>query len=232
MMGTSNLHMSRSAERALHLLDTVVSAGSLTLGEAAKSTHLPTSTALRHLKALEHHGYLNRDVHGMFCVGPTFLRLALTSLREGPAAHLTTAARPHLDRLAEITGESAYLAVRERSRAVYIATAESSRAIRHVGWVGRTVPLTGTAVGAALTGSGEATVHRNTGAVEPDVSAVVAPVVGDDGAVVAALSVLGPASRLNGASMATAATALVAAADALGRALRSPEERRLDEDAP
>ncbi|RUA23776.1 MAG: IclR family transcriptional regulator, partial [Actinobacteria bacterium] len=176
-MTSSALHKSRSAERALHLLDTVVTAGSISLGDAARVAGLPTSTALRHLRALEHDGYLDRDPHGAFSVGPTFLRLALTALREGPAAHLTKAAQPHLDRLAEVTGESAYLAVRERSRAVYIATAESTRAIRHVGWVGRAVPLAGTAVGTTLTGDGEATVHRNTGAVEPDVSAAVAPVL-------------------------------------------------------
>ncbi|MBT22345.1 MAG: helix-turn-helix domain-containing protein [Actinobacteria bacterium] len=221
-MTSSTLHKSRSAERALHLLDTVVTAGSISLGDAARAVDLPTSTALRHLRALEHDGYLDRDPHGMFSVGPTFLRLALTSLREGPAAHLTTAARPHLDRLAETTGESAYLAVRERSRAVYIATAESTRAIRHVGWVGRTVPLSGTAVGTTLTGDGEATVLRNTGGVEPDVAAAVAPVMGPDGTVVAAISVLGPSSRLDDTSTDTVTTAVLVAAEALSRDLRGP----------
>jgi len=221
-MTAATLHKSRSAERALNLLDTVITAGSISLGDAASAVDLPTSTALRHLRALEHDGYLNRDPHGMFSVGPTFLRLALTSLREGPAAHLTKAARPHLDRLAEATGESAYLAVRERSRAVYIATAESARAIRHVGWVGRTVPLTGTAVGATLTGTGEATVLRNTGSVEPDVAAAVAPVLGTEGTVVAAISVLGPSSRLDNASTDTATIAVLAAAEALSHDLRGP----------
>ncbi|HJL90525.1 MAG TPA: helix-turn-helix domain-containing protein [Acidimicrobiales bacterium] len=221
-MTAATLHKSRSAERALNLLDAVITAGSISLGDAASAVDLPTSTALRHLRALEHDGYLNRDPHGMFSVGPTFLRLALTSLREGPAAHLTKAARPHLDRLAEATGESAYLAVRERSRAVYIATAESARAIRHVGWVGRTVPLTGTAVGATLTGTGEATVLRNTGSVEPDVAAAVAPVLGTEGTVVAAISVLGPSSRLDNASTDTATIAVLAAAEALSHDLRGP----------
>ncbi len=221
-MTAATLHKSRSAERALNLLDAVITAGSIGLGDAASAVDLPTSTALRHLRALEHDGYLNRDPHGMFSVGPTFLRLALTSLREGPAAHLTKAARPHLDRLAEATGESAYLAVRERSRAVYIATAESARAIRHVGWVGRTVPLTGTAVGATLTGTGEATVLRNTGSVEPDVAAAVAPVLGTEGTVVAAISVLGPSSRLDNASTDTATIAVLAAAEALSHDLRGP----------
>ena len=213
-MTSSALHKSRSAERALHLLDTVVTAGSISLGDAARVAGLPTSTALRHLRALEHDGYLDRDPHGAFSVGPTFLRLALTALREGPVAHLTKAAQPHLDRLAEVTGESAYLAVRERSRAVYIATAESTRAIR--------------AVGTTLTGDGEATVHRNTGAVEPDVSAAVAPVLGADGTVVAAISVLGPASRLDHTSIDAVTDAVLAAAGALEGDLRGPAGQRGD----
>ncbi|MDG2908405.1 MAG: IclR family transcriptional regulator [Acidimicrobiales bacterium] len=216
----STLHVARSAERALQLLDVVVSAGRMPLGEAAKAVDLPTSTALRHLRALEQHGWLDRDDAGRFSAGPAFLRLALASLREGPVAHLTAVAQPHLDRLAEATGESAYLAVRERSQAVYLAAAESSRAIRHTGWVGRTVPLDITAVGAALTGDGSPVAHRNVGAVEPDVSAAVAPVVGPDGDVVAAISVLGPAQRLRGKALDATATDVLAAAEALGRDLR------------
>ncbi len=216
----STLHVARSAERALQLLDVVVSAGRMPLGEAAKAVDLPTSTALRHLRALEQHGWLDRDEAGRFSAGPAFLRLALASLREGPVAHLTAVAQPHLDRLAEATGESAYLAVRERSQAVYLTAAESSRAIRHTGWVGRTVPLDITAVGAALTGDGSPVAHRNVGAVEPDVSAAVAPVVGPDGDVVAAISVLGPAQRLKGKALDASAAAVLAAAEALGRDLR------------
>ena len=216
---SSTLHVARSAERALQLVDAVVTAGRLPLGEAAKAVDLPTSTALRHLKALEQHGWLDRDDAGRFSAGPAFLRLALASLREGPAAHLTAVAQPHLDRLAEATGESAYLAVRERTSAVYLTAAESSRAIRHTGWVGRTVPLDITAVGAALTGDGSPVAHRNIGAVEPDVSAAVAPVVGPDGDVVAAISVLGPAQRLKGKALDATAAAVLAAAEALSRDL-------------
>lgn len=219
-MTGSTLHVSRSAERALHLLDVVVTAGDRSLGEAARAVDLPTSTALRHLKVLELHGWLDRDGSGRFSAGPTLLRLALTSLHDGPTAHLTAAARPHLDRLSEATGETAYLAVRDRTRAIYVATAESTRAIRHVGWVGRTVPLDGTAVGAALTGDGRAVGHRNVGAVEPDVSAVVAPVVGADSTVAAAISVLGPSQRLAGLALDDAEVAVLAASDALGRDLR------------
>lgn len=216
------MHVSRSAERALQLLEAVISRGNLSLGEAAAIVDIPVSTALRHLRGLELQGFLERDEHGQFSAGPRFLRLAVKALGEGWAGRLTTLARPHLEALVEATGETAYLAVRDGDEATYLTSVESTRAIRHVGWAGRSVPLDGTAVGAALTESGATTpsatvpTHVNTGAAEPDVTAVTAPVFGRDGAVVAALSVIGPAHRLEGALLDAAREAVAAGAAAFG----------------
>ena len=214
-MSEPTLHVARSAERALNLLDAVVSAGALSLGEAAKIVDLPTSTALRHLKTLELNGYLTRAAGGTFSVGPTFLRLAVASLEASPMARLILAAQPHLNALTEATGESSYLAVLEHDHALYLATAESTRAIRHAGWVGRTVPLDTTAVGAALAGQKPGQAHCVISAVEPDVSAAVAAVSGPDGALVAALSVFGPSQRLTGKAMKAAGAAVLKTAGAL-----------------
>ncbi len=215
VVSNSTLHVARSAERVLSLLDAVVSAGALSLGEAAKIADLPISTALRHLKTLELNGYLTRAADGSFSVGPTFLRLAVASLEASPMARLILAAQPHLDALTEATGESSYLAVLEHDHALYLATAESPRAIRHAGWVGRTVPLDTTAVGAALNGKKPGSAHCVISAVEPDVSAAVAAVTGPKGAIVAALSVLGPSQRLTGKAMKTAGIAVLKTAGAL-----------------
>ena len=211
----------------LALLDTVITEGALSLTAAATRTQMPTSTALRHLRVLTDRGYLVRDASGMYSVGPAFVRTALASLQSGPYARLTAAAHPELERLVEATEESAYLAVRDGSTAVYIATVEGRRAIRHVGWVGRSVPIDGTAVGEALladplaSGSRPAPVF-NTGAIESDVTAVCAPVHGASGAI-AALSVLGPTDRLTGARLQTAADAVIEAAVATSAALSSVE---------
>ena len=224
---TSQLHRSRSAERVLSLLDTVITEGSLSLTVAAARTTMPASTALRHLRVLTDRGYLVKNASGTYSVGPAFVRTALASLQSGPYARLTAAAQPELERLVEATEESAYLAVRDGSEAVYIATVEGRRAIRHVGWVGRTVPVDGTAVGEALFATPLAPDVRpapifNTGSIEPDVTAVCAPVHGSKGPV-AALSVLGPADRLSGTRLKTAASAVVEAALATSMALSSPE---------
>lgn len=223
----SSLHRSRSAGRVLALLDAVIAEGALSLTAAAGRTDMPASTALRHLRVLIDHGYLVKNDLGTYSVGPSFLRLALASLQSGPYARLSLAAQPELERLVEATEESAYLAVRDGDEAVYIATVEGRRAIRHVGWLGRAVPLDGTAVGRSLLASPLAPGSQpvpifNTGAIEPDVTAVCAPVYGSVGAV-AALSVLGPADRLTGRRLETAAEAIVEAAVATSSALSSPE---------
>ena len=221
----SSLHRSRSAERVLALLDAVVTGGELSLTAAASQTEMPASTALRHLRVLTDRGYLVKDAAGSYSVGPAFVRTALASLQSGPYARLRAAAQPELERLVETTEESAYLAVRDGDAAVYIATVEGRRAIRHVGWVGRSVPIAGTAVGEALLapalapGSLPAPIF-NTGAIEPDVTAVCAPVHGNSGAI-AALSVLGPADRLTGTRLQTAADAVVEAAVATSAAFSS-----------
>ncbi len=220
------LHKSRSAERVLALLDAVVIEGTLSLTAAAARTGMPASTALRHLRVLTDRGYLVKNDMGTYSVGTSFLRAALASLQSGPYARLIAAAQPQLENLVEVTEESAYLAVRDGDEAVYIATVEGRRAIRHVGWVGRSVPIDGTAVGEALLSEPPARGARpaalfNTGAIEPDVTAVCAPVCDASGPV-AALSVLGPADRLAGRRLETAAVAAVDAAVATSFAL-SPE---------
>ena len=209
----------------LELLDVVVTSGELSLTAAATRTDMPASTALRHLRVLTDRGYLVKDASGSYSVGPAFVRTALAALQSGPYARLRAAAGPELERLVEATEESAYLAVRDGDAAVYIATVEGRRAIRHVGWVGRSVPIEGTAVGEALRaaplepGARPAPIF-NTGAIEPDVTAVCAPIHGPDGAI-AALSVLGPADRLTGTRLQTAADAVVEAAVATSAALSS-----------
>lgn len=193
-------HRSQSAARALMLLEIVVTKGPIALGEAATATAMAPSTALRHLRALTEDGYLERDELGQFSVGPEFIRVALSAFNSGPHALLLAAAQPELELLVEATEESAYLAVRSGDTAVYVKSVESKRAIRHVGWVGRTVPLDITAVGKSLTGPARPAgtsppIHMKTGIVEPDVTAITAPIYGTTG-IVAALSLLGPSDRL------------------------------------
>lgn len=182
----------RSVGRVLDLFEIVLARGRCSLTSAANAAGLTPTTTLRYLRALEARGYVDRDSNGDFSAGPTALRLA-AGLRGGTALdRLISTAQPHLDRLAERTGESAYLAVGDGRTGTYVAAAESSRAIRHVGWVGQEVPLAGSALGAALDRPG--TVVTRTGAVEPDITAMCRALT-TTGSLEVAVSIVGPAHR-------------------------------------
>ena len=208
----------RSVGRVLDLLE-IVLAAPCTLTAAAAAAELTPTTALRHLRALEARGYVRRDGTGRYGPGPTVLRLAAALGDNGLLQRLTAAAQPHLDILAAATGESAYLAVSDGRTATYVATAESHRAIRHVGWVGQDVPLDGTAVGAALARPG--TCVTRTAAVEPDITAVSCalpdhPVLRGLGV---AVSVIGPQYRLRRAVRREVDAALVTATASIARSM-------------
>lgn len=202
----------RGVGRALDLLEIVLADEGCNLTTAANEAGLTPTSALRHLRALEARGYVARDDTGRYGVGPTMVRLAAGVRTQDPLDELVAAARPILDELAARTGESAYLAVADGETATYVASVESSRAIRHVGWIGQQVPLATTAIGAALDRPG--TVATRVGAVEPDIAAVscaVPPI----GALRPALSVLGPAQRLAGPVLDAASAAVEHAAGRL-----------------
>ena len=217
-VSSQGTHVARSVERALALLDSVVSHGSITLTEAARAVDVPTPTALRHLRALEVDGYVSRGTDGTYSAGPRFHRLALTALDASPTARLAQIAGPVLDSLEGATEESAYLAVPEgEDHAVYVAIRESRRAVRHVSWLGARIPRQGTAVGLALSGevSAGSAVHV-AGAVEADVVAIASPVTDRSGNAIAAVAVVGPEGRLRGKALDRATAAVIEAAADLG----------------
>lgn len=202
----------RSVERVLDLLEIALADPGCTLTSAAASAELTPTTALRYLRALETRGYLDRDDQGRFHPGATIQRIAAVLHGSGPLERLVATAQPHLDALAAESGESVYLVVSDGSRASYVATAESPRAIRHVGWVGQNVPLEGTAAGAAFEKPGTAVVR--TGAVEPDITAISMSMEGSPGLAIA-ISVVGPESRLVGDGRTRTIQALARSIDAL-----------------
>jgi DNA-binding IclR family transcriptional regulator len=189
---TSALTVPRSVDRVLNLLEFVVEQRSTTLTAAASAAELTPTTALRYLRALEARSYLSRTADGAYIIGPTLESISDSVRHSGTATRLATLAQPHLQRLAERTGESAYLAIRRGDHAIYVATHESSKAIRHVGWVGRSVPIKGTAVGEALRGLDGPRFKSST--VEPDVAAGAITVF-DGRDAIGAVTVIGPASR-------------------------------------
>ncbi len=99
----------------------------------------------------------------------------------------------------------------DATSAAYVRMTPSPRAVRHVSWLGKVIPRRGTAVGAAfrgLVGDGGCAVVE--GGLEPDTTAVAAPIT-VDGAVAAVINVVGPTFRVDARAVAAAAAEAAAA---------------------
>ena len=183
----------RTVERALLLLGTVCDRGSVTLADAARDAGLSASTALRLLRTLEGTGFVRRDDDG-YRPGMRVVQLGAQALSHESLVSLAEGA---LERLVDSTGESAYLNVPSHDgHGIYLSVREGTHSVRHTSWVGRSIPLDGSAAGAVLSGKtpddGYVVVSNG---IEPDVTAIAAPVL-SGGHVVAALSVVVPSYRI------------------------------------
>ncbi|MDR1152465.1 MAG: IclR family transcriptional regulator [Bifidobacteriaceae bacterium] len=200
----------RAVERALALLTAACQAGPITLSDAARATDLAVSTAMRLLRTLEAAGFVARDEDGRYGPGALIVQLGAAAMSE---QFLVRLCAPAMEDLAAVTGESAYLSVRGHGpTAVYLAIIEGTHSVRHVSWVGRTVPLDGSAAGAVLReevpARGYVAVARG---VEDDVTAICAPIRLRQ-RTVAALSLLVPSYRVDAARIEELGTRLAIAA--------------------
>jgi DNA-binding IclR family transcriptional regulator len=217
----------QTLDRAVLVVDAVAQHGPCTLTELVRATALPRPTAHRLAVALEHHNVLARDDAGRFVLGARLVGWGATAGRG-----LVDAAQPVLTRLVVETGESAQLYVREGDRRVCVATHERRSGLRDTVPLGAVMPLTKGSGGTVLLAWADdatrfdvapkllATVRRqgwaqSVGEREAGVASVSAPVRDGRGAVVAAISVSGPADRLSSEAGRRLAPAVVSAAEDL-----------------
>lgn len=219
--------VSRSVERAVSLLHAVAtSADGLSLTQAAQASGMATSTAARLLATLESTRFLARDDRAIYRAGPRILQLGATAIRHFT---LDSVAADHLRELADLTGETAYLAIPDGpDAAIYLSQVESPRAIRHATWTGRSIPTAGTALGAALAlrvnDTGFATSRATV--IEPDAAAAAAPILDRRGRAVGAISIIGPSFRLTDADLANHGKALAEHAALIGDVLNLRSQDR------
>jgi DNA-binding IclR family transcriptional regulator len=143
----------------------------LTPREIATRAGMSRAGAARILPYLVESDLLHADPDGKYSLG---LELVSLASRVGWVDHLRIAARTHLVRLRDATQETANLIVLDGDHAIYVDQVESPYALRHAGWVGRRVPLAGTATGAAF--EDRTTSHVAADAVETGVTAIVCAV--------------------------------------------------------
>src|SRR5580704_14477427 len=227
-------------DRSVVLLD-LLAGGARTLRWLADASGLPRPTAYRLLVALETHRLVARDATGAFRLGP---RLTELSVATGPALDLAALAGPVLAGLHEATGERVQLYVRSGERRLCVAARDAGTGLRDSVPVGALLPLdagsggkvllawpepggAGSLPGGPAGGSPEgldaelAAVRKRGWASsvaerEPGVASVSAPVL-VDGALVAALCISGPASRMGAAPGRRLAPLVMEAAADLGR---------------
>jgi DNA-binding IclR family transcriptional regulator len=124
-------------DKAVVVLD-CLAAGPAALAELVERSGLSRPTAYRLAVALEVHGYVERDAHGRFAIGPAISTLAAA----GRTEPLELAAGPILERLCNATHESAQLYRRAGKVRRCIAAAERLSGLRDTVPVGAELPMT------------------------------------------------------------------------------------------
>ena len=136
----------QSVNRALDILEALAAAGgTASLTDLAAACGLPVPTLHRLANTLADRGYLRQGPDRRYSLGSRLVPL-------GTDAHalLGERALPVLRGLAELTGESANLAVLTQGRAEYVAQAPGRHTMRTFTEVGNRVALHCTGVGKAL----------------------------------------------------------------------------------
>lgn len=134
--------------KVLRILEALrTSPAGLSLREICLETRINKSTAYRFLAHLEREGYLFRDEGGTYVVGPKLVGLA------GGATYQTALrkiSRPILQKLWNVTGETANLGILDGQHVYYLDVLQSPHAFRMASHAGMWRPLYCTAMGKVL----------------------------------------------------------------------------------
>ena len=209
----------QSVERAIHLLE-VVAESPGGLAAVADRSGLPLTTVSRLLATLEERAAVRRDTDGIYSIGSLVRHLGGQAL---PAPSIQDVALPELIRLAQDLNEAACVSVPVGGETLTLAQYDITRPVQVQNWEGHRWPITGGGSGAvmmatwpedrvlslleSLTPTERRSVKRliteanRTGVSWSEdtyvegLSSVAAPVLGADGAAIAAVLSYGPSYR-------------------------------------
>ncbi len=136
-----------SVDHALHLATLLQQEGPLRIIDAAERLGVSRSTAHRLLSMLVYRDFAEQDPDRRYRAGPV-LRPAPHS--EAPVALLRRVARPHMENLVALVGESVNLMVRAGTETRFIATVETDHVLRVGDRTGRSLPAHLTSGGKAI----------------------------------------------------------------------------------
>ncbi|VVE23449.1 IclR family transcriptional regulator [Pandoraea anhela] len=235
-------------DRALVVLDLIASEASpVSLDELASRVGLHRSIVYRLVRSLENAGFVSRDpVQGGYTYGPALFSIGVKITSRFDIRGLF---RPVMEEIVQRFGETASLHVRSGDQRVCVDVVEGVHAIRRVVPVGETLPIyageTGRALlsmlpdaevcayidAAAKAGTDAKALQRDIATIRkhghivgigmrtPDVGTLSIPLRGP-GALAAALTISGPASRWNVAVMEAAITEVLRIIEPAQRSLR------------
>ena len=128
----------QAVDRACTLVSLVVRADEpLTFTEISDAAGLARSTTSRLLSALERTDLVQRDATGSYEAGSLF---ALHAARHDPWQETARVARPFLERLRDLTGETAHLGVPRGAAVVHVAQVDSAYLLATRDWTQLQVP--------------------------------------------------------------------------------------------
>lgn len=135
----------RSVDRAIDALELIARTGPRGLSEMAEKMSMPKSTLLNILRTLARRRVIEHDAQAQsYRLGPLLAALADRARDE---ADLPRVARPHLEALARITGETTGLAIPDGNSILFVEKVESPQPIRYTAQIGTRRPLHSTSGG-------------------------------------------------------------------------------------
>ena len=183
----------------------------LSLAELSRRTGLYKSTILRLLGSLKASGFVTLGSDGLYSLGPDLWRLGSYYRRRYLPSEIVM---PVLERLRDLTKETASFYVRDGENRICLYRVNSERPMRHHLVQGARLPLERGAAGRVLLAFGpESPISSqevryfghaiSLGERDPEIAAISVPVVDDDGKLLGALAVSGLITRFSEAACET-----------------------------
>lgn len=141
-----------AVDRAVRVLETLAASGEHSLSELSRELRISKSTLSALLATLEQHGLVERnDSSRRFRLGPGAAKLSMAAA--AAQVDVRDAARPQLERLAELSGETAILHVPSGDGTIIAERVEPAHQLKVVAPLGHHLPAFAGSVAKALLAS-------------------------------------------------------------------------------
>lgn len=132
--------------RGLKILELVAS-GADDIKTISRTLDMPRSTTHRMLASLVREGYLHSIPYHGYSLGYKLIYLGSLAREQRP---LLALAQPYLEELAEFTGDTVHLGMREGAEVLYLSKVSGGKGLEMRSRIGQRMPLASTGIGRAL----------------------------------------------------------------------------------